>query len=168
MKASRLFHIQAGYTLTEVVVVVSLMAMMSVVGFSSFSTYQKKERVRSVAYQFASDLKEARMRAIEKHVSHTVAMDATSYTVYMDTNSDCVLDDGENIVKQVTVTDQDPGITIGVPSSFSLRFDVRGMVWSATGSFGNSTITFANEQGVSWNVVLSSLGSVSVNENTGD
>ena len=56
-----------GFTLTELMVVVAIIAIMTGFGYSGFSSLMKRERVKAAACQFAADVKEARMMAIEKH-----------------------------------------------------------------------------------------------------
>lgn len=160
MNLSRFSQSDKGYTLTELMVVVSLIAIMTGVGYSGFSSWQKRERLNSITYQFSDYLKEARMLAIEKRTSYSVSFIADQYTIFVDFNGDGVLDvdQGETIVHQVNVAQREPGITITVPSGYALVYNIRGM----PAAFSNATITFSNAGGSSCDVKISTLGRVSV------
>lgn len=124
-----------GFTLAETMIVVALIALMTGFGYSGFSSWIAKERVRAVANLFAGHLKEARIRSIEKHTPHTVVYDYTSnqYDAFMDSDLDLTrdVDKGEIEVAKVdvakeysTVTGKNPGIHSG--STVKFQFDVRG------------------------------------------
>lgn len=124
-----------GFTLTETMVVAALIAIMTGFGYSGFSSWIIKERARSAANQFAGDLREARIRSIEKHTSHGLSYNygSNQYNVFMDTDSDLIFepDDGE-----IELTKRDVGkdylkVTAKRPDSnpasvLRLGFDVRG------------------------------------------
>ncbi len=155
----------AGFTLTEILVVIALVIILTGFGYSGFSGWQKKERVRSLAYDFAGQLRESRMHAIEQNTSQTFQFSANQYTIFTDTNGDSILDSTENIVRQVTVDQEDKGIALTTtPNDFSLRFDRKGMPRNSSGGFGAGRIHFANEDGYYVDVVISSLGSIRIEE----
>jgi prepilin-type N-terminal cleavage/methylation domain-containing protein len=155
----------AGFTLTEIMVVIALIVTLTGFGYSGFSGWQKKERVRSLAYDFAAQLREARMRAIEKNISQTFLFAANIYTIFSDTNGDCVLADGETVVRQVTVDQEDKGIAMATsPTDFSLRFDRKGMPRNKNGGYGACRVHFANEDGYYVDIRVSSLGRIGIDE----
>jgi|WetSurMetagenome_2_1015567.scaffolds.fasta_scaffold05061_4 prepilin-type N-terminal cleavage/methylation domain-containing protein len=155
----------AGFTLTEVLVVIALIVTLSGFGYSGFSGWQKKERIRSVAYDFAAQLREARMRAIEKHKSQTFLFTANEYKVFGDTNGDCELSDDESVIRQVKVDQEDRGIAMTTsPADLALRFDRKGMPIRKGGGFGICSVHFANEDGYHVDIDVSSLGRINVAE----
>ena len=164
MRLTHPFSKNGGFTLTETIVVIGLIAIMSSVGYSGFSSWQKRERVRSATYRFASYLKEARMKAIEKFCSHTISFTATQYTIFLDANNDFVQQNDEAVVHQVDLADLDPGITVSVPNAYTLRFDPRGKPQRSGGGFGNNTVGFSDDDGFGVNVVIAPLGGVTVSE----
>lgn len=166
MNLSRLFPNDRGYSLTEIMVVVALIVVMSGVGYSGFSSWQKRERLNSVAYQFADCLKEARTLAIEKRLSHTFTFDSSQkqYILFVDKNGNCSQDDGESTIYRVNVAALDPDISITTNlSSAVLRYDHRGMPRNIFEGFGAGTVTFLRPDSASLcTVTISALGSVTV------
>lgn len=155
-----------GFTLTEVLVVIALIVALSGFGYSGFSGWQKKERVRAAAYDFAAQLREARMRALEKNVSQTFLVNASDYTVFGDANGNCEIDDEETIVRQTKV-DQYRGISMTTsPEDLVVRFDRKGMPRSKSGGYGNCSVHFANEDGYSVDITVSSLGRIDIEESS--
>jgi type II secretory pathway pseudopilin PulG len=77
-----------GFTITEAMVVVTLVAIMTGFSYSGFSSWIVRERARSAANQYASYLKEARIRSIEKHTPHAVVYSygANEYNLFKDNN----------------------------------------------------------------------------------
>lgn len=117
-----------GYTLTETMVVVALVALMTGFGYSGFSSWIAKERVRSTANQLAGNLREARIRSIEKHTSHSIAYDSDTkeYKVFIDNNNDHICDEGENEVIKVNMNPTVSKVLIKNPEDLAFSFDVRG------------------------------------------
>jgi len=124
-----------GFTLTETMVVAALIAIMTGFGYSGFSSWIVKERARSAANQLAGDLREARIRSIEKHTQHSLVYNygTNQYNVFMDPDRDLTFepDDGEieiikaNVGKDfLEVVAKDPGPNPG--SELKFGFDVRG------------------------------------------
>jgi len=124
-----------GYTLTEAMVVVALVAIMSGFGYSGFSSWITKEKARSEPNLLAGHLRETRIRAIEKHECHTLSYNyaTNTYSAFFDTDCDQTLDtdDGDFEVIQVDAGKEFPGVVgkyIGTKpdSTLSFTFDVRG------------------------------------------
>ncbi len=155
-----------GFTLTEVLVVISLIVALSGFGYSGFSGWQKKERVRAAAYEFAAQLREARMRALEKNISQTFVVTAGDYTIFGDANGNCELDDEEILVRQIKM-DQYRGISMTTsPADLVVRFDRKGMPRNKNGGYGNCSVHFADEDGNSVDVTVSTLGRINIEESS--
>lgn len=174
MRLPRLLSHNNGFTLTELMVVIGLIVIMSSVGYSGFSSIQKRQTVRSAAYELAGYLKEARMKAIEKSSSYIIditipppPLPPSQYTIYMDANGNNTLEIGTDIVvQQVNLANVDPNITIGIAGANPWRYDPKGMARTLAGGLAMRTITFTNTDGFSVNLVISSLGRVTVNESS--
>jgi len=117
-----------GYTLTEAMVVVAMVAIMSGFGYSGFSSWITKERVRSTANQLAGHLREARIRSIEKHTSHSLVYDSDikEYKVFIDADGDLNCDEGEAEVLKVNVNPTVSKVLMKNPEDLAFSFDVRG------------------------------------------
>lgn len=154
-----------GFTLTEILVVVAMIITLTGFGYSGFSGWQKKERVRSVAYDFAAQLREARMRAMEKRVDQTFIFSGNQYTILNDANGDCEANGGEIVVRQVTVDQEDKGITMTTSRTpLEVRFDTKGIPWGKNGLYGNCSVHFTNDTGYALDIKVSSLGRIKIEE----
>lgn len=73
----------AGFTVLEVVVVISIAAILVGLSYTSWRGYTAKERLRFGIIAVASDLREAQERAKEARIQYTVTFTGTSssYTI---------------------------------------------------------------------------------------
>ena len=78
-----------GFTLTEAMVVIGIAALMVGFTYTGFSSFHKREQVRSAAHQFSSVVKRARFRAMEKHMSHTIDISADKTKIYLFSDPPC-------------------------------------------------------------------------------
>jgi prepilin-type N-terminal cleavage/methylation domain-containing protein len=130
---------EKGFTLTELLVVIGIAVAMAGLSYSGFTTWEKKERTREAAYELVSQLKVARMLALEKGVSHVMLFDNTtdpnhpSYWVFRDLNGDRILDATEPVMFQIDLSVGHRGTTIstnpvGLADRGTVQFDTKGMV----------------------------------------
>lgn len=117
-----------GFTLTEAMVVVTLVAIMTGFSYSGFSSWIVKERARSAANQLAGDLREGRIRSIEKHTSHAVIYNANTqrYQLIMDSDHDLNKDENEAEILGACTNPSVTKVIIKNPENISFSFDVRG------------------------------------------
>jgi len=117
-----------GFTITEAMVVVALVAIMTGFSYSGFSSWIVNERARSTANQLAGDLREARIRSIEKHTSHAVIYDANAqqYQLIMDSDHDLSKDENDAEILTACADPSVTKVTIKNPENISFGFDVRG------------------------------------------
>ena len=117
-----------GFTITESMVVIALIAIMTGFSYSGFSSWIVRERTRSTANQLAGDLREARIRSIEKHVNHSLTYNADSqqYLVFMDANRDLTKDENEMQILTACTNPNVTKVTIKNPEDLNFSFDVRG------------------------------------------
>jgi len=120
-------------------VVVSVGVIMGIVGYSGFSNMMQREKATAASNQLMGHLKEAKMLAVEKHVSYGIDVTGNVYTVFRDTDSDCTNDGNETIVHQVNVAQAFPGVTLQGDTTF--RFDTRGRPRNTSGGFAAVTVT---------------------------
>lgn len=149
-----------GFTLVEAMVVVAIALIMVGFGYSGFSSQLKREQATAAATQLMGHLKEAKMLAMEKHVSHGVEVSSNAYTVYRDVNNSCTLDDNETTLHQVNVAQDFGGVTIG--GTYRFRFDTRGMPRNATGGFAAVAITVTKASKRQCTLRMSNVGRIAV------
>ncbi len=144
MQKMRLLRNNRGFTLVEAMVVVAIVGIMSLVSYSGFSGLLQREKATAAANQLMGHIKEAKMLAMEKHVSHAVDLNINQnvYTIYRDTDNSCSRDAGEAIVHQVNVAQDFTNVIIDNNSTITqFRFDPKGMPKRAGGGFAAGRIT---------------------------
>jgi len=173
----RVLRTEQGFTLTELTVVVALMAVMMGVGYSGYSSVQQRQKVRAAAYRLAGDIREARALAIERHVSHVMEVGGNQYTICREGGATI---DGmcggadDTDIRSVDVSQGSAGISIDPNPArtfgFPLHFDVKGMPKDVSGvmtagsmiTLINVNVTVANNVHPTYTVSVSSLGSITV------
>ena len=160
MQKMWLLRSNRGFTLVEAMVVVAIVGIMSLVSYSGFSGLLKREKVTAAANQLMGHLKEAKMLAMEKNVSHALDVNGNVYTTYRDTNNSCTLDANESVIHQVNLAQDFTSVTIGGTTQF--RFDTRGMPKSPGGGFAavGITLTMAGKRQCS--LTVSNSGRIDV------
>lgn len=145
-------------------VVASIAMLMVGLGYSGFSSAIKREQATAATNQLMGHLKEAKMLAMEKHVSHGVEISGNVYTIYRDNDSSCSrdtsADSNETILHRVNVTQDFGGVTAGGDTRF--RFDTRGMPRNATGGFAAVGITLTKVGKRQCNLTMTSVGRIAV------
>ncbi len=122
MKLQRYTHSSSGFTLMELLVVISLLMVLIGIAIPSFLSWLPTLRLSSAARQVATDLQIARMRAISRNATNTV----TFNTVTMTYTSTLGVGESRDIDQLY------PGITISVVSA-NPAFTARGTA-SPTGN----------------------------------
>ncbi len=69
----------AGFSLIEVMVVITVIAILSGIAVIKFSDWDKKNRVEAQIRQMASDISEVRVRALTTKQRHSITLDQYSY-----------------------------------------------------------------------------------------
>ena len=102
-----------GFTLLELMVVLTLAAVILAIATPSFNNFRRNSRLTAVANDYLGSMQTARSEAIKRQLSVSMCPsdnpDATSPTcstgtfrgwfVFVDQDSDCVLDTGERVVR---------------------------------------------------------------------
>ncbi len=137
MKAMR--SKQAGFTLTELMIVISIFGLIAVLSMPNYNRFMQTWRLNGETQQFATVLRTARSAAVMKNIDVIFSFDVDngSYSYFEDADGDGGLDSGE----YESATYQLPeGITI---AAFTLSNPVLTF-----GSKGNTretgSITFRN------------------------
>lgn len=78
----------AGVTLTELLVVVSIIGILVVVLGFSYQGWTANYKVESQTKGIYADLMDARLRAIQRNRKHFIQLAPNQYTIYEDTDED--------------------------------------------------------------------------------
>lgn len=74
------YHTVKGFALTELVVVIAIIATLLAIGTLNFSDWQRKYNIEAQVREMAADFSDVRLMAIRMKQRHGVALDPTSYT----------------------------------------------------------------------------------------
>jgi type IV fimbrial biogenesis protein FimT len=146
-----------GFTLLELMIVIAIAGVLAGVLTPSFLEWRDRSKVQGDATELRAAFESAKLRAIKHNTNVVVTFpDATSYSVYIDTNQNGVRDADEDQIANRTLA---PGVTI-TGNTFvgnDMAFNQRGM---ANGPNSTGTITMTSAGGARYSVVVSSFGRV--------
>ena len=191
MGQSRERH-QHGFSLVELMIVVSIIGIMSTIAFSSmvasYPNYKLKEAARDTLGQFQRARMEAAKRGINVSFVFNqpfvdpgppIAVTTFDYVMFVDDDADGNYDinvvaddtDDELILARVRYADNYPHVIFtGVGTTFGANDDglraftvtPRGLVKAPNGSMTSGTLSLTNTKGMIRNVVMSSAGRLTV------
>lgn len=87
---------EKGFALTELIVVISIMAILMAIGGLAYNSWMNKYKVESLIVEMHADLMNTRMSSLSRgrtfFINFNAASGATQYTIYEDTNENSALD----------------------------------------------------------------------------
>jgi prepilin-type N-terminal cleavage/methylation domain-containing protein len=119
-----------GVTLTELLIVVSIVAILALALGFSFQGWTGNYKIESETKELYADLMDARTLAMTRNRMHFVVLNANSYQIYDDTNDNNNADpgSGDNPVPEFATAKTVP-YSLGWTGTIS--FDTRGISSSA-------------------------------------
>lgn len=148
------FRQQDGFTLTEILVAVAIMAILAAIAIPNWSTLLPKYALNSAARQVQSELHKLKSRAVAENANFRLVFSTTSYSMekysggsYTATGESRPLPDG---------------ITLAGTSDTTLGFTSRGTSIDST----DKTVKLCNIKSAGKNVVLSDLGRIRIDDAT--
>lgn len=148
--------LKKGFTLLEILVVISILGCISAVAVPNIINWRSKHQLRGAINALFGDLQLARLSAIRRGQSITVAFNAqsNSYEMFTDLNGNWARDTGEFLLRTIVLP---PGVTIAsarygpahVPYN---RFSTQG-VPSYTG-----TVRLSYDSKATLGIVINSVG----------
>ncbi|HVN96330.1 MAG TPA: prepilin-type N-terminal cleavage/methylation domain-containing protein [Syntrophorhabdaceae bacterium] len=146
-----------GFTLVELIIVITILAILCAIGLVSFRDLSRKYRVENQIRRTYSDLMNARTRAMHTNMTHFVNFGLNQYAIYQDTNLNKTLDippagDTQVLMRQgpdvepYSVLNNNPGNEniIWSGGAVPVQIDGRGLV--SAGSTGTICIAAQNVQ----------------------
>lgn len=142
----------AGFTLTEMLVAITVAGILTGIAIPNFMSWLPGLRLSSAARQVATDLQVTRMKAVSQNNKFRLSFvgsipGATTYQIQKANGGTFVAESGPFALP--------PGITVTVVSATS-EFQPRGTANTA------STITLQNSDGQTQNVQIAVVGRVTV------
>ncbi len=147
---------QSGFTLTEMMIVIGILAIFAAIAVPNFLSYLPKSRLNGAARQVMGDLMAARMKAVS--LNHRVKVFFYSdheYKICDDADNDTIVDDGEGDVQLRDIQNEYSDVTFD-------SSDPPDPVFSPRGTATNVTIGLQNSSG-SKEVTTSIAGRVKIN-----
>jgi type IV fimbrial biogenesis protein FimT len=149
-----------GFTIAEVLVTISILAIMATISIPTFISWLPTHRLQTSARQIYDDLNLAKMEAVKRNTDVCIRfnMGNNTYRVFVDADSDGAytsppdtsLKDKVTLENDVNITNISFGNTIG--------FNNRGMV--ATAAVGDIRLT--NPSGIIMRITVINSGNISI------
>lgn len=150
--------------MTEVVVVLSLLGIMTAISVPSYISWLPKHKLQTSVRQIYDDLNLAKMQAVRSNTDVCITFDtaAETYTVFVDTNSNAIQDDGAaNILKNNVTLENGVVITnTTLPFNNTCGFNNRGMLPTTVAPGG--LIRLTNPTNLIMSVNVNTSGGISV------
>jgi type IV fimbrial biogenesis protein FimT len=102
-----------GFTLPEILIVITVLAVLVAAGMPSFGEFMRNQRVKTASFDLYSTLVHARSEAITRNASVTVAPVSSAWT-----NGWTVTDSGGTVVRTMGAV---PNVTITGPTNVVFR-----------------------------------------------
>lgn len=119
-----------GFTITEVVVTLSVLGIMTAISIPSYISWLPRHRLQTSVRQIYDDMNLAKMQAVRSNtVAVAIFTPATNqYTIFLDTNGNWALDGGEPRIRQNASLENGVSITGTTLAAHTCGFNNRGML----------------------------------------
>ncbi len=161
-----------GITLIELVVVLSLLAIIAGLAYPAVNKWIPNYRLKAASRELYSNLQKAKMEAIKRNryvaITFNVPISGATYDyiVYVDNNSNLQYDPGETILSRVRLPTSG-GISISTNTFINngngrktLAFNPRGLPENAAHNPGVGTITLSNSLNRTHSITISMFGRI--------
>jgi len=170
-----------GFTLTELMVTMVVLAIVTAITIPVFARWLPDYRLRAAARDLYSNFQLAKMAAVRNNSNCAVTFNQTvggiayEYVIFVDSDNDLEYDAGEEVITKVLWTDYKDvsfdtaqgggdGLNFannddGLPS---IAFRSNGIPRDNSGAVGTGTAFLVNTKNMTRSVVISSGGNISI------
>ena len=150
-----------GVTLIELLMVISIFALVAVFAAPSLLTWRSNARLRGAASNLKGDLELAKLKAIQVNDTVLVHFVQESYTIFKDNSvpTDGVYDAGDDLYGDRTLP---PGVKIDLAKT---NFAGESARFKGQGTADPGSAVLVNANGTEKTVTVSGLGRISIKGN---
>lgn len=169
---------QLGFSLIELIVILSIIAILAAFAVPNMSTWAANYRLNSAARDLVANLQHAKLEAVKRRTQCTITFNqpvgSYDYVVYVDTDNDLEYD-AEPILMQIRLSDykdvqfntaEGGGDGLTFPANDNLRpsvaFNTRGLPIDNGGGFGSGSIYLENTLNRKKEIQISAAGSIRI------
>ena len=146
---------RGGFTLVEILVVITIIGILSAIAVPNWSTLLPTYALNGAARQVQSELQKTKSRAVSENTNYRLVFSSTGYSIERDTGSGWQ-STGEN--KPLP-----DGISLAGTSDMTLGFTSRG---TSSDTTNDKIVKLCNIKNKGKNVVLGTLGRVRIDDAT--
>ena len=169
---------EKGFTLIEVLVVISLISIMASIAIPGYSVWLPNYRLKNASRDLLSNFQLAKLTSIKKNCNCAITFNQPvlgttyDYVVFVDADNDLEFDAGEEILTKILWTsyknvlfDTNLGSVNfasnddGLPA---IAFRTNGLPVSNSGAMGMGTVFLKNTRDKTSSVVLSASGNIRI------
>lgn len=151
-----------GFTLTELAVTLSILAIMTAISIPSYFSWLPKHKLQTSARQIYDDMNLAKMQAVRSNTVAVVLFHPASnnYDIFLDTDGSWSYDAGETIIRQGAFLEKDVSISGTTLPSNTTGFNNRGIL--PTGAAPGGQVDLTNATGIIMRVSVNTAGGISI------
>jgi type IV fimbrial biogenesis protein FimT len=115
-----------GFTLTELIIVVAIAAILMTIAVPSFRTMSRNMTVRGAADELVANIQFARSEALRINQTVSLSFNGNAWQIFVDPNTNGVLDAGEQLLREGAYSD----LINGQPGVLWFAFSSTGTIAS--------------------------------------
>lgn len=161
----KIFKNRKGFTLTEVVVTLSILGIMAAISVPSYFSWLPRHRLQTSARQIYDDLNLAKIQAVKDNsVAVAIFNPATNkYTIFLDASVplNWALDGGETVIRQNATLENGVTITGTTFTANTVGFNNRGLSLGLPAA-APYQVRLSNPAGLLMGVDVNTAGGISI------